>query len=62
MNTELIAGLRPTLKNYAYNICGSVEEAEDIVQDVLLKFLSLDQQHIECIQRKRCMLVKVFKD
>ncbi|MNJ93932.1 ECF RNA polymerase sigma factor SigJ [compost metagenome] len=47
MNTELITRLRPSLKNYAYNICGSVEDAEDVVQDVLLKFLDLDQQHIE---------------
>lgn len=47
MNTELITRLRPILKNYAYNICGSVEEAEDVVQDVLLKFLDLDQGHIE---------------
>lgn len=46
MDTELITRLRPSLKNYAYNICGSVEDAEDVVQDVLLKFLDLDQ-HIE---------------
>ncbi|TKC63890.1 sigma-70 family RNA polymerase sigma factor [Pedobacter hiemivivus] len=47
MNTELITRLRPTLKNYAYNICGSAEDAEDVVQDVLLKFLDLEQSHIE---------------
>lgn len=38
--------LRSTLKTYAYNICGSLAEAEDVVQDVLLKFLDLDQQNI----------------
>lgn len=38
--------LRPTLKTYAYNICGSLAEAEDVVQDVLLKFLELDHRDI----------------
>ena len=48
--TESIKQLRPTLKTYAYNICGSLADAEDIVQDVLLKFLDLDQQNIEHVR------------
>lgn len=31
---------------YAYNLLGIVEEAEDIVQDVLLKFSQVDQEKI----------------
>lgn len=47
MNAELIAGLIPILKNYAYNICGSVDDAEDVVQDVMIKYLGLDATKIE---------------
>lgn len=47
MNNELIALLRPTLKTYAYNICGSVDDAEDVVQDVMMKYLGLDDTSIE---------------
>ncbi|WP_316815671.1 sigma-70 family RNA polymerase sigma factor [Pedobacter nyackensis] len=47
MNTELIAGLRPLLKTYAYNICGSVDDADDVVQDVLIKYLGLDEAKID---------------
>lgn len=50
MKTELIGDLTPTLKAYAYNICGSVADAEDVVQDVLLKFLDVDQQHIDNVK------------
>ncbi|MDR6783195.1 RNA polymerase sigma factor (sigma-70 family) [Pedobacter africanus] len=50
MNAELIGDLTPTLKAYAYNICGSVADAEDVVQDVLLKFLDVDQQHIDNVK------------
>lgn len=32
---------------YAYNILGSSEDAKDIVQDMLTKYLSLDKDHIE---------------
>ncbi|WP_316810885.1 sigma-70 family RNA polymerase sigma factor [Pedobacter heparinus] len=46
MLAALLDQLRPTLKTYAYNICGSLAEAEDVVQDVLLKFLELDQRNI----------------
>lgn len=31
---------------YAYNILGSVEDAKDAVQDVLVKYVSLDKRHI----------------
>jgi len=47
MNTELIVRLRPTLKAYAYNICGSVDDAEDVVQDILVKYLGLDETKID---------------
>lgn len=47
MDTELIARLRPALKAYAYNICGSVDDAEDIVQDVMVKYLGLDETKID---------------
>ncbi|TGV02974.1 sigma-70 family RNA polymerase sigma factor [Flavivirga rizhaonensis] len=43
-----------TLKNYqnilfpyAYNILGSVEDAKDAIQDVLIKHLSINKDHIE---------------
>lgn len=32
---------------YAYNILGSSEDAKDTVQDVLVKYLSIDKRHIE---------------
>jgi RNA polymerase sigma factor (sigma-70 family) len=38
--------LRGLLKAYAYHICGSVDEAEDVVQNVFLKFLQTDQEKI----------------
>ncbi|SMD01739.1 sigma-70 family RNA polymerase sigma factor [Pedobacter africanus] len=50
MIAELIADLTPTLKTYAYNICGSLADAEDVVQDVLLKFLHVDQQHVDNVK------------
>ncbi len=31
---------------YAYNILGSSEDAKDTVQDVLIKYLSIDKRHI----------------
>ncbi|MBB5438976.1 RNA polymerase sigma-70 factor (ECF subfamily) [Pedobacter sp. AK017] len=48
--SEVISQLRPTLKTYAYHICGSLADAEDVVQDVLLKFLALDQENIEHVR------------
>ncbi|RAV98686.1 sigma-70 family RNA polymerase sigma factor [Pseudochryseolinea flava] len=38
--------LRPLLIVYAYNIIGTYDEAKDIVQDVYLKFTSVDQSSI----------------
>lgn len=32
---------------YAYNILGSSEDAKDVIQDVLLKFLSIEEKQIE---------------
>nr|WP_298994986.1 sigma-70 family RNA polymerase sigma factor [uncultured Allomuricauda sp.] len=32
---------------YAYNILGSSEDAKDTVQDILIKYLSIDKNHIE---------------
>ncbi|WP_170179760.1 sigma-70 family RNA polymerase sigma factor [Flavivirga rizhaonensis] len=32
---------------YAYNILGSVEDAKDAIQDVLIKHLSINKDHIE---------------
>ncbi|PWL40286.1 RNA polymerase subunit sigma-24 [Flagellimonas aquimarina] len=32
---------------YAYNIIGSSEDAKDAVQDILVKYLSIDKEHIE---------------
>ncbi len=46
INTEFIDALRPLLKTYAYNICGTMEEAEDVVQDVFLKFMQLDHNSV----------------
>ncbi|HEY0667012.1 MAG TPA: sigma-70 family RNA polymerase sigma factor [Sphingobacteriaceae bacterium] len=39
--------LRNLLTAYAYNICGSYEEARDIVQDVYLQFMVMDTSFIE---------------
>lgn len=48
--------LRPLLTTYAYNILGSLEEAKDIVQDALLKFIQLDGEKIE---NKKAYLVRM---
>ncbi|TAI49137.1 sigma-70 family RNA polymerase sigma factor [Flagellimonas allohymeniacidonis] len=32
---------------YAYNILGSSEDAKDIIQDILIKYLSINKDHIE---------------
>ncbi len=42
--------LRPLLTRYAYNISGSSEDAEDIVQDVYLKFFHIDKNKIENVK------------
>ncbi|ASZ12308.1 sigma-70 family RNA polymerase sigma factor [Chitinophaga pendula] len=38
--------LRPLLMTYAYNICGSFDDAGDIVQDAYLKYLQVEKEHI----------------
>lgn len=38
--------LRPLLLTYAYNILGSFQDAEDIVQDAYLKMMKVDQSAI----------------
>lgn len=32
---------------YAYNILGSSEDAKDVIQDILIKYLTIDKEHIE---------------
>lgn len=32
---------------YAYNILGSSEDAKDTIQDILIKYISIDKEHIE---------------
>ena len=32
---------------YAYNILGSAEDAKDVIQDALVKYLSIDKKHIK---------------
>lgn len=39
--------LRSSLTAYAYNICGSAEEAKDIVQDVFLRFMQMDNESVK---------------
>src|SRR5690606_19817089 len=38
--------LQKTLATYAYNIIGSMEDARDVVQDVLEKHIGMDRAHI----------------
>lgn len=47
--------LRPLLITYAYNIIGSYEDAKDIVQDALIKFLDVEADKIE---NKKAYLVR----
>src|SRR5690606_6379439 len=39
--------LQKTLTTYAYNITGSLEDARDVVQDVIEKHIGMDLSHIE---------------
>ncbi len=48
--------LRPLLITYAYNLLGVLEEAEDVVQDVFLKFIQIETQNI---QDKKAYLVRM---
>jgi len=36
-----------SLATYAYNIIGSMEDAKDVVQDVIEKYIGIDKAHIE---------------
>ena len=47
MNDPLIANYQKLLFPYAYNILGSVDDALDIIQDVIVKFTQLDKRSIE---------------
>ncbi|MEL7147559.1 MAG: sigma factor, partial [Bacteroidota bacterium] len=38
---------QPLLTSIAYKIVGSLQDAEDIVQDTFLKWLTIDQQKID---------------
>ncbi len=44
---QAIALYQPMLQNIAFNLLKCKEEAEDIVQETFLKWLSIDQSHIE---------------
>lgn len=48
--------IRPLLTTYAYNILGSVEEAQDVVQDAYLRFLQIDS---DAITDKKAYLVRM---
>jgi len=47
MNNTSIDTLQRLLTTYAYNILGSVEDAQDVVQDAYLKFMQADTSAIE---------------
>jgi RNA polymerase sigma-70 factor (ECF subfamily) len=53
---KIDATLRPLLNTYAYNILGSLQEAEDIVQDAYLKFMEGDRDQVE---DKKAYLVRM---
>lgn len=44
--TQVIALYQPMLQNVAYRILGSMADAEDVVQDTLLKWLTIDKEKI----------------
>lgn len=46
-NTQAIALYRPVLHSIAYKMVGSIADAEDIVQDTFLKWLTSDQKKIQ---------------
>lgn len=46
MGKHDIEDLRPLLTTYAYNVLGSYEDAKDTVQDVFLKFTTLEHHKI----------------
>src|SRR5690606_3006571 len=44
--TKTMEDLHRTLATYAYNILGSMEDARDVVQDVLEKYIAMDPSRI----------------
>lgn len=46
----MINNYQETLFPYAYNVLGSVEDAKDVVQDILLKYISRPKKEIENIK------------
>ncbi len=57
--TQTIALYQPTLKSIAYNLVRSKADAEDIVQETFLKWLSIDTEKIE---NTKAYLVKAVKN
>lgn len=47
---RVIASYQPMLVSIAYKMVNNMMDAEDIVQDTLLKFLSTNRQHIQNIK------------
>lgn len=45
--TTPVNSIHKKLVTYSYNITGSYEDAKDLVQDVIEKFISIDKSHIE---------------
>lgn len=54
--SQAIALYRPLLHNIAIKMVGCVQEAEDIVQESFLKYLTIDQEKIE---NTRAYLVRI---
>ncbi len=56
---EQIQNFSSVLFPYAYNIIGSVEEAKDIVQDVLSKHFALNVSTTEIVNQKNYLITSV---
>ncbi|NAS11430.1 sigma-70 family RNA polymerase sigma factor [Poritiphilus flavus] len=46
-NTVVLEDYQSKLFPYAYNILGSIEDAKDVVQDIMLKHMNLDNVKVE---------------
>ena len=46
-HTQAISLYQPMLQSIAYKMVGSIADAEDIVQDTFLKWLSVDHKRID---------------
>jgi RNA polymerase sigma factor (sigma-70 family) len=46
LQQEMTESLKPLLTTYAYNILGTLQDAEDVVQDVYLKYHLLNKEEI----------------